>query len=131
MNIICSDCFSEAECGWCEFTDEGSELNPKCCRLKEDCSFGKTTSANRDTCDGKITFITWFVTRLTRQVPLVEQELLTLPEHPSSPMDFSGVHVCPFVFWLLCCLSFNLRILISFLLFSSSSYNFILIVQWT
>ena len=45
-----SDCFSEAECGWCEFTDEGFELNPKCCRLKEDCSFGKTKSTNRDTC---------------------------------------------------------------------------------
>jgi len=98
MNIICSDCFSEAECGWCEFTDEGFELNPKCCRLKEDCSFGKTTSTNRDTCGGKITFITRFVTRLTRQVPLVEQELFTLPGHLSSPLDFSGVHICPFSF---------------------------------
>jgi hypothetical protein len=29
--------------------------------------------------------ITGFVTRLTRRVPLVEQELLTLPEHLSSP----------------------------------------------
>jgi len=28
---------------------------------------------------------TGFVTRLTRRVPLVEQELLTLPEHMSSP----------------------------------------------
>lgn len=45
-----TECFSEAECGWCEFTDEGSELTPKCCRLKEDCSFGKTKSTNRDTC---------------------------------------------------------------------------------
>ncbi|XP_063448509.1 VWFA and cache domain-containing protein 1-like [Mytilus trossulus] len=44
-------CFSEAECGWCEFTDEGSELKSKCCRLKEDCSFGKTKSTNRDTCE--------------------------------------------------------------------------------
>ena len=97
MNIICSDCFSEAECGWCEFTDEGSELNPKCCRLKEDCSFGKTTSTNRDTCDGKITFTARFVTRITRQVPLVEQELLTLTEHPNSPMYFSGVHANVFL----------------------------------
>jgi hypothetical protein len=45
---------------------------------------------------------------------LVEQELLTLPEHLSSPPVFSGVHVaqslvffvvyifvCPFVFFLL------------------------------
>jgi hypothetical protein len=32
-----------------------------------------------------------FVTRLTRRVPLVEQELLTLPEHLRSPPVFSGV----------------------------------------
>jgi hypothetical protein len=37
--------------------------------------------------------ITGFVTRLTWWVPLVEQELLTLPEHLSSPPVFSGVHV--------------------------------------
>ena len=35
--------------------------------------------------------ITGFVTRLTPRVPLVEQELLTLPEHLSSPPVFSGV----------------------------------------
>ena len=34
--------------------------------------------------------ITRFVTILTRRVPLVEQELLTLPEHLSSPPIFSG-----------------------------------------
>ena len=38
--------------------------------------------------------ITRFVTRLTRRVPLVEEELLlTLPEHLSLPPDFSGVRV--------------------------------------
>ena len=37
--------------------------------------------------------ITGFVTRLTRRVPLVEQKLLALPEHMSSPPVFSGVHV--------------------------------------
>ena len=37
--------------------------------------------------------ITGFVTRLTRRVPLVEQELLSLPNHLSSPPDFSGVRV--------------------------------------
>ena len=36
---------------------------------------------------------TGFVTRLTRRVPLVEQELLILPEHLSSPPLFSGVRV--------------------------------------
>ena len=35
--------------------------------------------------------ITGFVTWLTRRVPLVEQELLTHPEHLSSPPVFSGV----------------------------------------
>ena len=33
------------------------------------------------------------VSRLTRRVSLVEQELLTLPEHLSSPPVFSGVRV--------------------------------------
>jgi len=33
--------------------------------------------------------ITVFVTRLTRRVPLVEQELLTLPEYRSSPPVFN------------------------------------------
>jgi hypothetical protein len=37
--------------------------------------------------------ITGFVTRSTRRVPLVEQELLTLPEHLRSPPVFSGVRV--------------------------------------
>ena len=34
--------------------------------------------------------ITGFVTRLTRRVPLVEQERLTLPEHMSSPRFLVG-----------------------------------------
>jgi hypothetical protein len=34
-----------------------------------------------------------FVIRLTQRVSLVEQELLTLPEHPSSPPVISGVRV--------------------------------------
>ena len=34
-----------------------------------------------------------FVTRLTRRVSLVEQELLTLPKHLNSPPVFNGVHV--------------------------------------
>ena len=51
------------------------------------------------------------------RVPLVEQELLTLPEDPSSLLVFSGVHVAwslvfcvafclSFFFWPLYCLSF-------------------------
>jgi hypothetical protein len=56
----------------------------------------------------------------TQRVPLVEQELLTLPEHMSSPPGFSGVRVTwsfvlcvcvvdrclSFFFWPLCCLFF-------------------------
>ena len=63
--------------------------------------------------------ITGFVTRITRWMPLVEQELPTLQEHLSSPPVFSGVRVTRS---LVCCvifcrslfgLSFHLRILIA------------------
>ena len=82
--------------------------------------------------------ITGFVTRLTRRVPLVEQELLTLPEHLSSPPVFCGVrvtlslvlYVCFvdrclsfFFFCPLCCpFYFDIQILITPLVSSSSSY---------
>ena len=87
--------------------------------------------------------ITGFVTRLTRRVPLVEQELLTIPEHLSSPPIFSGIRVtrslvlyvcfvdrclsfCTFFFWPLCCLFiFDMQILITHLVSSNSSYIFI------
>jgi hypothetical protein len=53
--------------------------------------------------------ITGFITRLTRWVPL-EQELLTLPEHLSSPTVFSGVPVTRSLVLYVCfvdrCLSF-------------------------
>ena len=60
---------------------------------------------------------------VTRRVPLLEHELLTLPEHLNSPPVFNGVRVtcmicrssfvllC-FVFWPMCCLFFfDIRIL--------------------
>ena len=80
-----------------------------------------------------------FVTRVTRQVPLVELELLTLPEHLSSPSVFNRVCVTrslvlyvmfcrslfvhlSFFFWPLCFLSFfDLWILITPLVSSNSS----------
>jgi len=37
--------------------------------------------------------ITGFIIGVTRQVPLVEQELPTLPGHPSSSPVFNGVRV--------------------------------------
>ena len=94
--------------------------------------------------------ITGFITIVTRRVSLVERELLPLPEHLNSSPVFSGVGVTRslvfcvmfcrsllvllyFFFWSLCCLSFDLRILItslwylvaivlSFLRFTDSDY---------
>jgi hypothetical protein len=83
--------------------------------------------------------ITWFVTRITRRVLLLDQELITLPEHLSSTPVYSGVRVtrslvlyvcfvdfclslCNIFIWLLCCLSFfDIRLLITPLI-SSNSY---------
>ena len=80
--------------------------------------------------------ITGFVTRLTRRVPLVEQKLLTVPEHLSSPPVFSGVRVSRslvlyvcfvdrflyFFIWPLCCLFFfDIGIMITPLVSSNSS----------
>jgi hypothetical protein len=49
-------------------------------------------------------------TRLTRRVPHVEQELLTIPKHVSSLPVFSGVHVTRSLVLCVCfvdrCLSF-------------------------
>ena len=73
-------------------------------------------------------------------VPLVEQELLTLPGHLSSPPVFSRVRVtrslvscvfckcCLYFFlWPLCCLFlFDIRILITPLVSSNSSYHIML-----
>jgi len=63
------------------------------------------------------------ITRLTRRVPLVEQELLTLPEHLRSPHSIFSfmcmfcrslfVHMY-FFFWPLRCLLFEIRILCMF-----------------
>ncbi|CAG2209075.1 unnamed protein product [Mytilus edulis] len=44
------DCFSEAECSWCKYTDTSQQIETPCCRLKEECTFGKTKSSTRDTC---------------------------------------------------------------------------------
>jgi hypothetical protein len=76
--------------------------------------------------------ITEFVTRLTRRVSPVEQELHTLPEHMSSPPIFSGVRVtkslvlyvcfldriCPFVLFLLA------NVLSVLLWYTDSDYRF-------
>jgi len=41
----------------------------------------------------EVSYTLYFITRLTRRVSLVVQELLTLPEHLSSPPAFGGVRV--------------------------------------
>jgi hypothetical protein len=83
--------------------------------------------------------ITGFLTRLTRRVSLLEQELLVLQEQTSSFQVLSGVRVTRSLVLYVCfvdrCLSFRLfsfahcvvcsssiRILITLLVFSNSSY---------
>jgi hypothetical protein len=72
--------------------------------------------------------ITAFVTRLTRRVPLMEQELLTLPEHRSSPPVFSGVLVTRSLVLCVCfvdrCLSFCTFSFGHCVVCSSSIYGF-------
>ena len=76
--------------------------------------------------------MTWlyngFVTRLTRRVSLVEQELLTLPEHQSSPPVFSGVRVSRSLVLYVCfvdrCLSFCTFSFGHCVVCSSSIYGF-------
>jgi hypothetical protein len=79
------------------------------------------------------------IRKLTRCVPHVEQELLTLSDHLSSPPVFSGdsccsivsflcsvlyIVVCPLFLLTLCCLSFSdLRLLITTLVSSNFSYS--------
>ena len=65
--------------------------------------------------------ITGFVTRLAQRVPLVEQELLTLPEHMRSRPVFSGV---PVPRSLDLCVCFVNRCLSFCVVCSSSIYGF-------
>jgi hypothetical protein len=56
--------------------------------------------------------ITWFVTRVTRRVPLVEQELRTLPEHMSSlSLVFCVVFCQPLI--VFCPFSFGSHCIVS------------------
>ena len=83
-------------------------------------------------------FFTGFVTRVKRRELPVEQDMPTLPDHPSSPPIFSGVHIarslvlcvvfCKSLFvllsffcWPLCCLSFELWLLTTPLVSSHSA----------
>jgi hypothetical protein len=72
--------------------------------------------------------ITGFVTRLTRRVPLVEQELPTLPEHMSSPPVFSGVRVTRSLVLYICfvdrCLSVCTFSFGQCVVYTSSIYGF-------
>ena len=72
-----------------------------------------------------------FVTRLTQWVPLVEQELLTLLEHLSSPPVFCGVRVTRFLVLCVCfvdrCMSFCPFSFGHCVVCSSSIYGFYLV----
>ena len=78
-------------------------------------------------CLWNVSYITCIT--ITGSIPLVEQELLALPEHLSSPRVFSGIRVtrslvlC--VCFVYCCLSFFLAIVLYVLLrFTDSDYPF-------
>ena len=66
--------------------------------------------------------------RLTRRVPIVEQELLTHPEHLSSPPAFSNVRVTRSLVLCVCfvdrCLSFCAFSLCCLCRFTDSDYPF-------
>jgi hypothetical protein len=62
-------------------------------RINLNCLTGFTTLVSTSPSFPHSWLITGCVTRLTRRVSLVEQELHTLPEHLSSPLVFSGVLV--------------------------------------
>jgi hypothetical protein len=72
--------------------------------------------------------ITGFVTRLTRWVPIVEQELLTLPEHLSSSPVINGVRVTQSLVLCVCfvdrCLSFCHFLFGHCVVWPSSIYGF-------
>jgi hypothetical protein len=86
-----------------------------------------------------VMFVFHFIDAIFHSLPLLEQELFTLPEHPSSPPVFSGIRVTRslvlyvcfcrtlfvllyFFFWPLCCLFFfDIRVLIAPLVSSNSS----------
>jgi hypothetical protein len=72
---------------------------------------------------GSSLFFTWFVASVTRWVPHVEQELLTLLEHLSSPQVFSEVFcvmVCRSLFVYL----YFLTIVLSVLQITAFDYPF-------
>ena len=72
--------------------------------------------------------ISGFVARLTRRASLVEQELLTIPEHLSSSTVFSGVRVTRYSVVCVCfvdrCLSFCTFFFGHYVVCSSSIYGF-------
>ncbi|XP_052072383.1 VWFA and cache domain-containing protein 1-like isoform X12 [Mytilus californianus] len=49
------DCYSEFQCSWCEFTFKGEIIPEPCCRIKGECSFGKTKDSNSNICDASHT----------------------------------------------------------------------------
>ena len=60
-----------------------------------------------------ISLITGFVTKVTRWMPLVEQNLPTLPEYLSSPLGFQ-VGLCYSIFSFMCLVYISLFVILSF-----------------
>jgi hypothetical protein len=76
----------------------------------------------------------WFSQNVARRVSLVEQELLTLPKHLSSPPVFCGVHVTRSLVLYVCfvdlCLSFCTISFCHCIVCSSSIYGFWLLLVY-
>ena len=78
------------ELDFCSDQNKHCKIVLSCCYVKINCKLPVNVTSRSFP---HSRFITGFVTRLTSLVPLVEQGLLTLPEHLSSPPVFSGVRV--------------------------------------
>ena len=63
------------------------------CLCRFPCPIGPSFACMLNQSFPRSCLITGFVIRVTRRVPLVEQELLILPEHLRYPKVFSGVRV--------------------------------------
>ena len=99
-----------------------------CFLTHKTCDIRQKHVANTSRSFPHLRFITGFVTKLTRRVPLVEQELPILPEHLNSPPIFSGVRVTRslvlYVFFVDRCLFFCTFSFGHCVVCSSSIYGF-------
>ena len=100
--------------------------------MQNSCQGGKHSARPKGECTSHYFLLSMQNTHLyyscTRRAQLVEQELLTLPEHLSSPLVFSGVRVTRYLALYVCfvdrCLSFCIFSFGHCAVCSSSIYGF-------